>query len=808
MTKINSLSITGIRGVRKNLILPANGKSCLLYGDNAAGKSTLSDAIEWFYFNRVEHLSSEEIGRNGIEALRNIYLDDNDAASIDLKFDDPSCNCAKEIKIENDKLVTTSTNSSDDFAEYLMQSQQENLVLRYRDLVRFVILSKGEKLRYLSEIIGFSQVTKTRDVLQRVANSLSREITNKNFENNISLQQSQILEQFGQNVTSDGEFTKVVNSLIKDFNLGVTASSLPDVNEILKKIKKPDDSKESKQEAYLTKLQEKLVDYPVHLSELEKRYKEYRELFDGIVADLDKVKKLALDKLLSVGHELLLNKGHDEETCPLCLQDKSQSELISELHDRIAELEEAKLEDQKLKGAAAALESQISVTKLALSQVIQDSQSDESENSKRKDALTKIRDLVDKYEDTLKPTVLDGTSLTKDKELAIDQVPLVELAKDCKAALEEIRKKRTKDPKWDVQSKINIANHAYVQVLRLKKEQKAYEVQRDAMDEVFRRFVHAQKDALTSFLNSYSGEIDDIYQFLNPDERVENIRIVPLEKNGDLVGLTIEYDFLDEKSASPPAKYLSESLLNCLGLAAFLASAEAFNKRNKFLVLDDVISSYDSEHRKRFADLIIERYDDYQIILMTHEKSWFSIVANLAKKKGWNIHTIRYNDKDGTHLDQPPMTLREEIESQIAEGGGPGLGNNARKYLEQRLKTIAHNMEVKVAYRPNESNEDRMCHELLSELKSKLNRAKCGELKAEPVIDRLISSTNIGNKDSHDYFAAMEFGDLKAFWMDIEDFDKLFFCDDCSSFVSTKYLDPVEDKIRCRKGHLCYSWKK
>ena len=152
-------------------------------------------------------------------------------------------------------------------------------------------------------------------------------------------------------------------------------------------------------------------------------------------------------------------------------------------------------------------------------------------------------------------------------------------------------------------------------------------------------------------------------------------------------------------------------------------------------------------------------------------------------------------------------TLEQEIKIQIAAGGGTSLGNDARKFLENRLKSIAHNLEVKVAYRPNEVNEDRMSYELLTELKGKLKRAKCVELTSNPIIDRLINSTNIGNKDSHDHFAAMAFGDIKAFWQDIKEFEELFYCEDCASFVSIKNLDTVNQKARCRKGHLTYSWK-
>lgn len=807
MTKVKRLSLTGIRGVRNGLNLELNGKSCLLYGENGTGKSTISDAVEWFFYDKIEHLSSEEIGRKGIDALRNIYLDDKKDATVGFEFSDSSLSCTKSIEIKNGKTSTTSTNSSPDFLKLVRQSQKENLVLRYRDLVTFVVSTKGDKLRELSEIIGFSKVTKTRDLLQKAANSLSRDITNRNFENQINHQQKLILEQFGENITTEKEFVDAVNSLIKDFDLGIKVNELGDVNTVLEKIKKPDDSEETKQESYLTLFQEKLVDYPVHLQQLEERYGEYRKKFEDIVADLDKLKKLALDKLLSAGHELLESKGHDEESCPLCLQDKSQKDLIAELGERIAELEAVKNENKQLADANSALRDQISLTEKAINQIVEHAQSKNEKNSQRKKTLSKVLEKAGRYKDTLKQTIHDGKSLPEETDLKIDVSSLSELEKGCKEELEAIKKERKKDPKWDVHSKINIAGHAYAQVRTMKAEQATYETQRDTMGELSSRFIKAQKDALTSFLDSYSGEIDKIYQFLNPGERVENIAIVPFEKNGELIGLTIEFDFLDEKSTSPPHKYLSESHLNCLGLAAFLASADAFNKENSFLVLDDVISSFDTEHRKRFADLIVEKYGDRQIILLTHEESWFPIISNRAKKKGWKIHTIKYNDLDGTYLDDPPKTLKEEVQAQVDAGDSSGLGNKARKYLERLLKDIAVKLSVRVVYKPNERNEKRMAHELLLDLRSRLKAVNCNELLTNPVIERLIDSTSIANTDSHDNDGATKFADLKGFWQDVQDFEKLFSCETCSTNIATKYAGSSDKKIQCKDGHLSYSWK-
>ena len=392
--------------------------------------------------------------------------------------------------------------------------------------------------------------------------------------------------------------------------------------------------------------------------------------------------------------------------------------------------------------------------------------------------------------------------------LLVDRKGIETVQNDCKTQLEAIRKARKKDPKWDAHGKINIAAYAYAGIMRLRNEKVAYEKQRDTMETVYHRFLKKQKEALETFLDTFSERIDAIYQFLNPGEKVENIKLVSIEKDDELSGITIQFDFLDSKGATPPHKFLSESHINCLGIAFFLTSVDAFNKKNKFMVLDDIISSFDASHRKRFADLLIEEYGDYQIILLTHEKTWFDIVKNLVRSKNWNIKTIKYNEAKGTHLEEAPQTIRERIDQKIANGNESGLGNDARKYLEHILKHIALNLEVKVAYRFNDVNEDRMAFELLTELKGTISKRKCTELQAEPTIDRLLGSLFIGNKDSHDSSFEPTFGDMKAFWQDITDFEKLLFCDTCGSPVSLRYYDEGAKQVSCKKGDLIYTWRK
>lgn len=72
MNKITSINIAGIRGIKDLLVLNLKKKSILLYGDNGSGKSSITDAFEWFYYDRIGHLVSEETGaKKGKGALRN-----------------------------------------------------------------------------------------------------------------------------------------------------------------------------------------------------------------------------------------------------------------------------------------------------------------------------------------------------------------------------------------------------------------------------------------------------------------------------------------------------------------------------------------------------------------------------------------------------------------------------------------------------------------------------------------------------------------------------------------------------------------
>jgi hypothetical protein len=365
--------------------------------------------------------------------------------------------------------------------------------------------------------------------------------------------------------------------------------------------------------------------------------------------------------------------------------------------------------------------------------------------------------------------------------------------------------------KLQIHTRLSRALDAYLAHRKLGKEEDILTKQQITFEALYTDFIKRQEEALEGFLTMFSEEINSYYVEMNPNEKVEDIKLVPIkDKNDELSGITIEYTFYSEKQ-TPPVALLSESHINCLGLAFFLASVKAFNKENDFFVLDDVISSFDSTHRTRFIRLLINKFSDYQIILLTHEKDFFDIASSEAKNKGWIIRALSWSAEKGTSFETPLVDLKTNIESKFKAKNIDGLGNDIRRYAERQLKQVAYNIEAGLAFRFNDKNEERMMNELLSSVQSRVNKHSSADLKVKNNIDNILASPLlIGNKTSHDSAFKENIKDLEVFWEDVRKLIKTFYCseDKCKSFVAMKNFDTVNNRIRCNCGTVSYDWKK
>jgi hypothetical protein len=326
----------------------------------------------------------------------------------------------------------------------------------------------------------------------------------------------------------------------------------------------------------------------------------------------------------------------------------------------------------------------------------------------------------------------------------------------------------------------------------------AFETQVLSLDAIFERFVSVQNAALQSVLDKISDDVGAFYKALHPAESVNKVRLRMVGEEG----VEFEY-FFHGKPTHPPMKYLSESHLNSLGVVLFLASAKLFNETSKFLVLDDIVTSFDLNHRRRLLRLIKDNFADWQVMLLTHESFWFDMIKREMLPEGWKALEVTCDDYNGIMIEPSPEVLAALI---AAKRQRYDVSNDLRKLLEATLKEICFACEVKLAFRYNDQNERRMSGELLSELRSTVNY-KCAELKGDSVFAQLEGSNLIATVGSHDNSESITGGDIDVALGDIATLDKLFSCVKCGRYVEARNIVAGKHKISCKCGCKELDWK-
>jgi len=806
--KIKSINITGIRGVREGLNLSPDKKSLLIYGDNGTGKSSITDALEWFYNDSIEHLTGEEVGGKGKNALRNVFLNPSDEAKIEIQYSNKLLDNEKSI---NNLLKTFNSNSSKEFTTYFSQSQSENLILRYRDLVRFIIATKTEKLQELQNIIGFSDVQQMRSLLKLVGGRIARVIKAGGYSNKRSAQQAILLESLGQNITSSKQFFETALKVVAPLKLEKDIKSFKDVKTALKSIETKEDTKVVEQIAFHNKIADTLTDLEIEINNIHSLYKDYYKSYIALRKDADKISKLQLLALLSEGLKVLKKDIVKDNFCPLCQQEKDKLKLAQELNQRVEDLKEIKAEQDKLNEECEELTKLLRNNYTVVSGLLKEKYLAEKENEATKKKIEQIQNSIKVIGEDLKKDIFSTEPLKEFSLVKIDDKEIKGLVSNAKVKSKALSDSIKENKKLHIHTKLSRALDAYLAHKKLEREEEVLTKQQVTFEALYTDFIKRQEEALEGFLTMFSDEINSYYVEMNPNEKVEDIQLVPIkDKNDELSGITIEYTFYNERQ-TPPVALLSESHINCLGLAFFLASVKAFNKENDFFVLDDVISSFDSTHRTRFIRLLINKFSDYQIILLTHEKDFFDIASSEAKRNNWLITSLSWTAEKGTTFETPLVDLRTKIEDKFKAKNIDGLGNDIRRYAERQLKQIAYNIEAGLAFRFNDRNEERMMNELLSSVQSRVNKQSPADLKTKNNIDSILASPIlIGNKTSHDNTFKENINDLDVFWEDVKKLIKTFYCSDdkCKSFVAMKNFDNVKSKIRCNCGTVNYDWKK
>ena len=641
LVRINNIDIKGFRGFKSEFNLAPGGRSLLIYGPNGAGKSSVADAIEWFFKNKVEYLGGTEAGKL-LESLKNTFLAAGDDSRVGFKFDEAALNADRSILADKkSELSAEYSNKSDGFKTLIAGCKNENIILRSGTLTGFIRDTQAEKLRFLSEIIGFAEVTKVKETLKKAYNEIVREIKNQKFDGAISLRQSTLIANINQNANNDAELISGVNTLIAAVKSGTTVGSIAEIEPVLKSIAGADSKTAAAKMIIINELKKAAEDNIANFSGLESS----RAAFDGVAGklknELDNLNKIFIESLLVTGVDVLNNAAYTENKCPLCLQDIDKARLVDEIQKRIGGLgaikaikeQFVKAKNEVLNYLTKAINSMEAFVKKDASLIA------DAVFAPFKEKAGELINCAAEIKERYNIEITAVSSFNAPADISLYKKITEDIAALADSAIDRLKASAV-DTSTDITYKILTAVDNYREIKKIEIQKSGFEDQRKNLALILEDFSKKQKESIDNFLKQYSTNINSIYQRLNPGEKNENFCLKPVLKDEDeLIGLSLEFDFQNISTGSP-IKYLSESHLNALGLAFFITAASAFNKNCGFIVLDDVMASFDEDHRKRFADMLMNGPAETQIIMTTHDRQWFDNFR-AAAPAGWETVELK-----------------------------------------------------------------------------------------------------------------------------------------------------------------------
>jgi|GEM_PF-3439738 len=781
MTKIKSVSIYGFRGIRNRVVfdLSKKSKSLVLSAENGRGKSSLADAIEWYFQDTISHLRKEGCYES---SYRHYRLPQGEDSVVEIVTTNPDVFGQKQLQLITDpsgadKYKAVWQNSGTALASFIENSQGENVILRHAELKDFVNKTKTEKLKAVSSIIGFDVVTQTRDVINKVKGSLEKDSDYRKIQGQI-LEKERDIETIatsivGTIVNYSSAILAAAEQLRQQLGGRTFIESLESLQKSLEELNATPQDEKGKQLQILAGLESTLSQSSISAN-LVSQIQSYSQNHKLLLSKKENLEKLTLLDLYQSGTNII-EENPDLNVCPLCEREISTEDLLEKLKGKLVEFSEIKLEIENTRKQADDVRQKVlSAVKMLQGAMQQVSASKTIGQNVWMSSVDGVTKKMKGWADTINQSFESRAFEILNEDLSALQEYNIEtdkLAKSVQLELEKISDTEADKLKTArLQSLKNLSEH-YIRWLELKSKEKQFRRQIKSLEDIISSLEQRERIEFNKALSSISDEVNDFYKALHPNEGFDLLRLIPTTDRG----LEFEFYFKGDR-ITPPNKFMSESHLNTLGLCFFLASAVEFNKQCEFVVLDDIVSSVDADHRLAFAKLIRDdpRLNQKQFVILSHDMHWSEILR--VTFPSWIHKKIQNWDYDtGISLDDN-LDLREQIDDAIQRGYTVDAARKTRDLVDATFREITEHYNISLPYRQGTANEKRELKAFISAVAQFFGRNNVFDAKQPPLRD-IENSLWLMNIASHPdpRKLNLSMNDVKIILSDLEKFVNYFY---------------------------------
>lgn len=731
--KLDSIEIKSFRGI-KNSNIDLKERSLVLVGENGSGKSSIVNAFEYLFVGKVDSLS-------GKQAI-------NHDTSI-VHMGDSKNDLCIQAKINNQTITRTfkKLDCPDELKDVIDDFKNASFLLNRKKLLEFIETTPGKRYGRITSLISFDDLDKIENTLNRTQKRFKDKVKNKTEEINKKTNTiTSLLD------CKNEEIYDKLNRILSKHNLESIAPST-NIKRVLKDFP-INDFEKTNELSHLIKLFD--IDFDLINTEFEDLLQNYSK------ATLYELKSTStLLSILNNSSEYI--SSENPKTCPVCRRNIEPAQVLNYLNHKKQELNENentllnwKKEYKEFKSKLSRLNNDLNTIDNALADYNYDFSFD-------------LDDLIDKLE-----------------KLSKFEITLSEIDSNCLINLEsrfnDLKDKIEHD--FDNLNDGNSSELAYIyeilinldQRQDLEKEHEIIENQYNTSLTTYELFKDKKQKEVEKIIDNIQQLVIDYYNFIHSDEDFNSPEINVPKSNGISLNLKFKDIIAD------PRAFSSEGHLDSLGLCIFLAFVKQFNDYN-FIILDDIISTVDINHKERVAMLILTEFKDYQFIITTHSNLWFrqlkNYVHNYNLGHDYTFAEIRTLDQNTGPVLTRNMTSKELIEKYIEFGDTFAAGNAIRRYLENIFETVCRVNQIPIPLKQHYMVDDYFKVIKPYFLDSKLfNSSKEVKQYYSEVFDTLDSSRYMGNLLSHDDDANLDvsIGEVEKFKNAVYKFEKSMTC--------------------------------
>jgi len=685
MIQIDTIIINEFRGIR-DLELNLASKNFVVSGPNGSGKSGIVDAIQFALTGEIGRLTGSGTGdlklsEHGPHVEKRDYPD---AATVQLKVHIPSLNKTASItrKIKAPKKPVIEPNTPEITAVFADAATHPEVMLSRREIIKFILTEATQRSRDVQTLLKLDDIDQTRASLKTTENRLTTALSSASAA--AASAADSLKRHLDLPELKNEEVIGLVNQRRKLLGLDLISEVTPDTD-----VSAGLTQKKASQTVAQTK---------------ETCLRDIKALVDSLATEdtPDETVALLLEHVgtLESNPELLLLLQRrpfllsglefvDSSFCPLCDTEFEIEQLRSHIQKKIDASNTAqKISDAMLNNSGAMRADVQRILGLIKSvQTIKEIEASAVEQ------LTSWHGQLSAFHESL--ASVTGIVSKKDMLEAGWRAAPGKLVESLNALTEKVKERPDTTDTAKAEQYLFVAQDrllAYQQAKRTERDKKKPAERGKA---AYKTYCDVSEAVLEELYQEVETRFSSHYATINSDD--EDTFTAKFEPTEGKLGLLVDFH---QKGMFPPGAYHSEGHQDGMGLCLYLALmnrvlAEQFT----LAVLDDVVMSVDSRHRKQVCKLLKQSFPNTQFVITTHDQVWakqMRSIGMITSKNSVAFHS--WSVETGPILEEV-TEVWQKIDEALGKNEVPTAAALLRRHLEYVAGDLADELGAKVQYR-------------------------------------------------------------------------------------------------------------